>query len=169
MDDPAIVILVIFGVLILILVGGAPTIIAFRRKHHYRWVIFAINFLFGATGIGYLIALVWAVWPRKTAVTDLLLNDLTENSRDGNRAIYTRYGQNLQALDQAREKGTIYIHSNGQSHGPYNPAEIRALLTDRKVSSSDLAWKEGMETWVPVLDITGAPVRLAVPVRIDGV
>jgi len=165
MDDPAIAIFVVFGVLILLLVAGAPTFIAFRRKHHYRWVIFAINVLFGATGIGYLIALVWAVWPRQTAVTDLLLNDLTANSRDGNRAIYTRYGQNLQALNQAREEATIYVHSNGQSHGPYNPAEIRALLQDGKISSSDLAWKEGMEAWVPVLDIARVPVRLAVPVR----
>jgi len=38
-----------------------PAIIAFSRRHHNRWVILAINLAFGATLIGWVIALVWAL------------------------------------------------------------------------------------------------------------
>lgn len=29
-----------------------PTMIAFGRKHHYKWVIFGINVVLGFTGLG---------------------------------------------------------------------------------------------------------------------
>ncbi len=38
-----------------------PSIIAFRRHHPHRWPILAIDVLFGATGIGWLGTLVWAL------------------------------------------------------------------------------------------------------------
>jgi uncharacterized protein len=38
-----------------------PAIIAFSRRHRNRWVILAINLAFGATLIGWVIALVWAL------------------------------------------------------------------------------------------------------------
>jgi hypothetical protein len=38
-----------------------PSVVAFRRNHPNRWVIFAINMAFGATIIGWIIALVWAM------------------------------------------------------------------------------------------------------------
>ena len=38
-----------------------PTIIAFNKKHKYRWIIFLINFAFGSTLIGWFGALIWSV------------------------------------------------------------------------------------------------------------
>jgi hypothetical protein len=38
-----------------------PTIIAFRKKSHYKWAITVINIFFGATVIGYFAALIWAL------------------------------------------------------------------------------------------------------------
>jgi hypothetical protein len=38
----------------------APTIIAFRRKHHSRWAILMLNFLLGWIGLGWIIALIWS-------------------------------------------------------------------------------------------------------------
>lgn len=38
-----------------------PIFIAFYRKHPNRWVIFVITIIFGATGLGWLIALVWSL------------------------------------------------------------------------------------------------------------
>jgi uncharacterized protein len=38
-----------------------PAIIAFVKRHRNRWVILAINLAFGATVIGWFIALVWAL------------------------------------------------------------------------------------------------------------
>jgi hypothetical protein len=38
-----------------------PTIFAFSRRHRNRWIILAINLAFGATVIGWVLALVWAL------------------------------------------------------------------------------------------------------------
>jgi Na+/proline symporter len=38
-----------------------PTIFVFNRSHRNRWVIFAINFIFGFTGIVWILLLIWAL------------------------------------------------------------------------------------------------------------
>lgn len=94
--------------LILLLLFLLPSIIAFVRRHHYRWIIFAINvfgsFIFGS---GWLIAFIWSVWPSDTGVLDPVINDPTSNSRESNKEIYTRYGENCKSFSDA---------SNGESH-----------------------------------------------------
>jgi hypothetical protein len=51
--------------IIIILVGVviyfSPAIIAFNRKHRNRWVILAINFVFGGTLIAWVLCLVWSL------------------------------------------------------------------------------------------------------------
>lgn len=37
-----------------------PTFVAFFRGHPNRWLIFVVNLVFGGTGLGWLVALVWA-------------------------------------------------------------------------------------------------------------
>ena len=51
-------------VLIIVVVFGffsIPTLIAFARRHRSRWTILVINLAFGATVIGWVIALIWAL------------------------------------------------------------------------------------------------------------
>ena len=50
----------VLGVLSLV-IFFIPTIVAFRRDHRNRWVIFLINFVFGATVLGWIGALIWAM------------------------------------------------------------------------------------------------------------
>lgn len=38
-----------------------PTIVAFKREHHNRWAIFALNFFLGFCGIGWVASLVWSL------------------------------------------------------------------------------------------------------------
>ena len=52
--------LVIF-ILLLCALYLLPTFIAFSRDHRNRWIIFIVNIVFGATVLGWLIALVWAM------------------------------------------------------------------------------------------------------------
>ena len=54
----------------LLCIGGLvvfllPTLIAFGRGHHYKWIIFVVN-VFGSTlfGVGWIAAFIWAVWPQ---------------------------------------------------------------------------------------------------------
>jgi len=99
-DSSTIALLLICGLLALV-VYLLPTIIAFRRKHHYKWVIFGINAVFGLTGIGYLAAFVWAVWPRQTAFFDVVANDPTTNSSEAGQKIYGQMGTNVRAYSEA--------------------------------------------------------------------
>ena len=54
------------GLVLLLLIGPLvyflPSIIAFRRKHRNRVAILVINIFLGFTGIGWVAALVWAVY-----------------------------------------------------------------------------------------------------------
>jgi hypothetical protein len=56
-------VLLCIGALLLALVYILPSIIAFQRGHRYRWPILIINIVFGATVIGYVVALIWSIWP----------------------------------------------------------------------------------------------------------
>ena len=64
-------------VLLAAFVYALPTYIAFRRNHQFKWIILAINAVLGASGLGWLIALVWAVWPQEKSLADPLLGNPT--------------------------------------------------------------------------------------------
>lgn len=58
-----------------------PAIIAFRRRHHYRWPIFAFNLGAAWTGLGWIGTLVWALWPAQSAIIDPIIGDATGSDR----------------------------------------------------------------------------------------
>ncbi|MYW65719.1 superinfection immunity protein [Streptomyces sp. SID8379] len=47
-----------------LVIGLLPTWIAFKRKADHRWMILVLNVLLGGTGIGWFIALWFALRPR---------------------------------------------------------------------------------------------------------
>jgi len=55
------------GAIWLVIVGGLawlyvlPSLIAFRRRHRHRWVILIVDIMFGASVVGWLWALFWAL------------------------------------------------------------------------------------------------------------
>ncbi|WP_170116495.1 superinfection immunity protein [Devosia submarina] len=54
-----------------------PAIIAFRRSHTYKWVIFALTLAGGWTGLCWVAALVWAVFPSDKSWADPLAGNPT--------------------------------------------------------------------------------------------
>ena len=48
-------------VLLMALLYILPAIVAFRRRHHNRAAILALNLLLGWTGLGWIAALVWSL------------------------------------------------------------------------------------------------------------
>jgi hypothetical protein len=81
MDDPGWIILGVFAALVLLFVYVLPTYIAFSRQHSFKWIIMAINLVLGASGLGWLIAFVWAVWPQEKSLADPLLGNPTGTGR----------------------------------------------------------------------------------------
>lgn len=53
-----------------------PTIVAFHREHHYRWIIFGINAVLGITGVGWIFAFIWAAWPNPTSENTGKISDV---------------------------------------------------------------------------------------------
>lgn len=51
----------IAAIIVILAVIFIPTIVAFRRQHPNRWLIFVVNFAFGGTVVGWIAALVWAL------------------------------------------------------------------------------------------------------------
>lgn len=51
----------IVAIVVILAVIFIPTIVAFRRQHPNRWLIFVVNFAFGGTVVGWIAALVWAL------------------------------------------------------------------------------------------------------------
>lgn len=43
-----------------------------------------------------------------------------------------------------------FIMRNGQQAGPYTEDQIRTMLGTLELSSSDMAWREGMAAWSPI-------------------
>ncbi|MEI8315436.1 MAG: superinfection immunity protein [Verrucomicrobiota bacterium] len=90
-----IVVVIVLGIYLL------PSIIAFRRKHHYRFIILGINVVMGLTGIGYLAAFVWAVWPSQTSVIDPLVASPTSTRVEEGKQIYGRWGEYKKAFQSS--------------------------------------------------------------------
>ncbi len=51
----------IAAIIVILAVIFIPTIVAFRRQHPNRWLIFVVNLAFGGTIVGWVAALVWAM------------------------------------------------------------------------------------------------------------
>jgi hypothetical protein len=82
--------MLIGGAIWLAIVGGLawlyvlPSLIAFRRRHRHRWVILIVDVMFGASVVGWLWALFWALRaPRLSAASggnasalDMLTDDV---------------------------------------------------------------------------------------------
>lgn len=64
-------------ILFCIVIYFIPTIIALKRDHEYKWVIFALNFVGGFTGILWIVAIVWAVYPDNRSIADPVLGTFT--------------------------------------------------------------------------------------------
>ena len=57
----------------------------------------------------------------------------------------------------------IWIGRDGERHGPYKEEDVRQWLRSGQVSSSDLAWREGLADWQPLSALFPDEVRSPAP------
>lgn len=57
-----------------IIVAFIPTYIVFGRKNPYKWIILILNMFIGWTGIGWLILLLYTLFPKKRTIVDPILD-----------------------------------------------------------------------------------------------
>jgi uncharacterized membrane protein YhaH (DUF805 family) len=56
----------------------------------------------------------------------------------------------------------IHISKNGQSLGQFSLADINRMLLSGQISSEDMAWHEGLSSWVSVGSVPGVDIYRAV-------
>jgi uncharacterized RDD family membrane protein YckC len=49
-----------------------------------------------------------------------------------------------------------YINRGGQQYGPYSLEQLQSMRAQGQVDAGDLAWCEGMSSWVPVSQVLGS-------------
>lgn len=85
-DNSSVLQLIILGLLaiagtsLLLALYFLPFIIAIWRGHAYKWVILALN-VAGVSGILWVIALIWAVWPAERSLIDPIAGNVTGKGR----------------------------------------------------------------------------------------
>ena len=96
-------------IVIAIIISFIPFIIANKRGHHYKWIILVLCLL--PTGITWIIAFIWAVWPQDKSLADPIAGNVTGL---GNRNVGDTVGS-ARAGNQrgyAEEKATFKISPN---------------------------------------------------------
>lgn len=49
----------------------------------------------------------------------------------------------------------IYLARNNEQAGPYTLEQVNAMLSNKQIVLTDLAWHEGMTNWLPLGQLTG--------------
>lgn len=91
-----------FAIVLAFIIAFVPAIIAFKRDHAYKWIILALCF-FSATGILWLVAMIWAVWPADKSLADPVLGNVTGK---GNRNVGHTLGEVSHAKNSVGKQAT---------------------------------------------------------------
>jgi GYF domain 2/Superinfection immunity protein len=154
MSDASALVTVLFILGTAIALYMIPSAIAFYREHHYKWVILALNVFGGWTAVAYIVALVWAVWPRRTALTEPFYGDPVTCDTDGGRRIYARRGE---FHSSAIQGDCWYYVQAGKSVGPVSKQALIEAALKGTLRGSDLVWSEGMSNWVDASRVLAVP------------
>jgi len=136
------------------------------RKNQNLLSVTLLDLFLGWTGIGWLIALIWAVQGRARKLSpqeaDAYQKAALITAPQGTAApaaqvvtappppspvVTASPPPNPASVSQAIQ---IYIHRNGQPFGPYSEHDIRRYIAQGRLRLTDLAWHNGVTTWVPV-------------------
>jgi hypothetical protein len=63
---------------------------------------------------------------------------------------------------------TLYIARNGEKLGPFSLAETQELARNGSVLPTDLAWYEGLATWIPLSQVPGFDSTTPAPAPMPG-
>ncbi len=64
---------------------------------------------------------------------------------------------------QARPTAMYYLAQGEQQLGPYSVEQVTELLRNGQISPTNLAWREGMETWIPLQQVLGNLTSTVLP------
>ena len=99
-----------------------PIIVAFKRSHPYRWVILVMTLFGGWTGLFWLAALIWAVFPENKTIVDPLIGSFTGigNRNSGDTMGGARFGleRGYREAKAQYERSTNIVEPNAAVKAP---------------------------------------------------
>jgi hypothetical protein len=66
-----------FAIVLALVITFVPAFIAFKREHHYKWIILILCLFTPVGGVTWIIALVWSVWPANKSLIDPVVGNVT--------------------------------------------------------------------------------------------
>ena len=104
--------------LLLVLVGLCfyyiPFIIAFVRKHHYKWVILGINTVGFVGVVPWIGAFIWSVWPSEKSLLDPIAGNVTGKG-------YRNLGDTIGYVNRGKQRA--YLNEPKRSNIEENDSE----------------------------------------------
>ena len=101
---------IVLGLLFLI-AYFIPTLIGFKRRHHYKFIILGLNII-GFVGIvPWIAAFIWAAWPKDKSLFDPIAGDVTGKS---NRNIGDTIGSIKYGLKDGYDKEKEFREKNSK-------------------------------------------------------
>ena len=117
-------------ILLAIIAYLVPTIFAFYRGHQYKWIITAINIILGITGVGWLLAFTWAVWPEDSPSFRVFISSLSTGNLELAKETYN--GIKRQVIDY--KASSIRQSWSSELLKQYNDLKNSGIITDEELT-----------------------------------
>lgn len=138
-----------------------PELKCFKIRHQYFPIIILITLIFGATGIGYLVAFIWALTPGNVMIPDEIVSELnnlkSENRTTGSSTSSPQVPPPICELAPPSPSGTraypvgkeihFRLIHNDQQLGPFDLATLQQMHRGGILLASSMVWQKGMQDW----------------------
>ena len=84
-----------------------PSFIAYNRNHHYKHIILVLN-IFGATGVLWLVAMVWAIFPKEKNFIDPFVGNPTGTGKRNAGAVIGESIRDAKKINDIERLSRLY-------------------------------------------------------------
>jgi len=84
-----------------------PSFIAYNRNHHYKHIILVLN-IFGATGVLWIVAMVWAIFPKEKNFIDPFVGNPTGTGKRNAGAVIGESIRDAKKINDIERLSRLY-------------------------------------------------------------
>ncbi len=104
-----------------------PSLIAYKRGHAYKNIILVINLVFGFTGFGWALAMIWAIFPSEKSLIDPVVGNPTGLGR-------RNAGDTVGSAKQGSVRGASFEKKTDDLIDSLIDMRSKGLITDEEFS-----------------------------------
>jgi hypothetical protein len=115
------------AIILMALLFFYPSLIAYKRGHAYKNIILVINLVFGFTGIGWALAMIWAIFPSEKSLIDPVVGNPTGLGR-------RNAGDTIGSAKQGSVRGADFEKKTDDLIDSLIDMRSKGLITDEEFS-----------------------------------